>query len=312
MFKLLRDSIFAPKKIIHYRAKSGWFTFFYIFLVSIIMGVVLMVGPLSYDGLSYLDRKDIIKAFKNTDAKIESGVFISSDEIEIIVNDISVGFYSTESYLLNVPNPPTFAVLNDKIYFVRATRSLNQVIEFVSIKSLPESIQNVDLYALTDDSIFFTEINNLIKEFKPWLVVGSFILGVIHGMFLMVLYAGISYLFISMMIRVGNFMKKGQLYKMFLYSSTAIVFAEGIMLLLGINGIVSLIFLFVAFIPSIVLEREIIKRIRIKMFGDGLMNNQSVVDKINKIISNQDKSDEDENSNDLDEDNNYNDNDDDN
>ena len=63
-----------------------------------------MVGPLSYDGLSYLDRKDIIKAFKNTDAKIESGVFTTSDEIEIIVNDISVGFYSTESYLLNVPS----------------------------------------------------------------------------------------------------------------------------------------------------------------------------------------------------------------
>ena len=157
-------------------------------------------------------------------------------------------------------------------------------------------LQNVNLYELNDDSVFFIEIDNLIQSYKPSIVTFAFIVGIFQGLFAMLTYSAITYLFLTLMLRANRFMKRGQLFKMLIFSSTAVVVAEALLELFNITGILVWLFLMAAFIPLYILEREIANRIKIKIFGDGVINNPSVMDKINKAI--QDK-EENENNNDI-------------
>ena len=295
MFKLFRDSIFAPKNIIHYRAKSGWFTFFYMMLVALIMGIVFMVKPISYTGLTYHEKRDIISAFKNTDSKIQSGIYYSTYEKEIEVNGITIGFYSTNNYVYNMENPPVFAVIGGSIYYVMSAASGNRLYLYEDISELPEKLQNINLYELDETSECFDEINNLISYYKPMVVALALLIGLIQGLISMLTYSLLTYGFMILMLRVDRFMKKGQLFKMLIFSSTAIVVTESLIELFGISGILIWLFLFVSFIPLFILEREITKRIKIKMFGDGVINNPSVMDKINEAIEKRENNNEEDN-----------------
>ena len=49
-----------------------------------------------------------------------------------------------------------------------------------------------------------------------------------------------------------------------------------------------------------VLEKEIMNRIKIKILGEGFINNKSVIDKINEVLKNGKNDDTDDNSDDND------------
>ncbi|MBP5343090.1 DUF1189 family protein [bacterium] len=293
MFKLFRDSIFAPKNIIHYRAKSGWFTFFYVFLVTAFMGLVTMSRPLAYSSLSFLDKKEIVSKFENTDAEIQNGELITTDEIEIYLEKVTIGFYSSLEFLNVVPSPTPIAVVQDKIYYVRESTFGRDLLEIVEIKDLSADFLNVNLHALDLDSPIFTAIDNLILKYKPYVVTISFIVGTISGAISMMAYALISYLFFSISLNTGKFMKKGQLFKMMTFASTSVVLMLALIRLFNLNGLLIFIFLLISFIPLSILEREIARRIRAKVLGEGLLGDKIVRDKINEMMNNIDNTEED-------------------
>ncbi len=284
MFKLFRDSIFNPKNIIHYRAKRIGFVLLYMLIISLFLGFSRIVGPLKYQGLNYNDKLKISRTFKDTDARIADGIFISSNTYIIELSDVNVAFIKTGGAISELSgNAVNIIILGDKIYYVVGVVNASAV-ELSTISELSGDLQNVNLYNINENSEFFTSINNVLLSFKPLFIGTYFVIGMINAIIEMLMYALITYLFMAVFYRVGDYMKKGQLFKMLIFATTAVIIAETLISLLSIGGALSFIMILASLIPLIVLEREIMKRIRMKILGESLMNNSSIIDKVNDII----------------------------
>ena len=304
MFKLFRDSIFNPKNIIHYRAKKGGFVFLYMLILSLLLGFANIAPSINYKGLDYDQKVKISKAFKDTDARIEDGIFLSSTTIVLNVDNITIGFLSSYSDISEFGNNmPQYVVMYDKICIVTLSSNTNTI---TTISELSSDLRYVELYNLNEESEFFNIINDIVLSFKPFYLTILFIYGMISAFVDMLIYAAITYLFMTAIYRVGNYMKKGQLFKMLIFATTSVVIAEAILSLFNITGLFSFIIILASLVPLVLLEREIMKRIRMKILGEQMLNNQNIVDKVNDLIKKNKNNENDEIDYDADDDDNDN------
>ena len=303
MFKLLRDSIFNPKKIIYYRAKKVWFVILYMILVGLFLGFAYASKPLSMKPMTFSDRREIIDAFINKNAKIENGVYNADENVQLIVSNYYFTFYKSIDDLKNDTEYTDFAICMESVYFVTSSTRRN-VFKISTIVDVDENFKNVDLSHLSPDSAIFDSLTTLLNKAKVSVSIVSLLYGTFGAIVAMLVYALIAYLFLILLMRAGDFMKKSQLYKMLIFASTAVIVGRSIDTLFNLPFFISLIVVVLGFIPLYVLEREIMLRIRMKLLGDNFMNNKSVIDKINNMLKGED-SDDDDSSSDDDEDNNY-------
>ena len=71
---------------------------------------------------------------------------------------------------------------------------------------------------------------------------------------------------------------------MLIYASTSVILMESLIILFNVNSVYSWLLIFISFIPLYLLEREIIGRIRMKIFGSSVINNQGIMDKVNEFL----------------------------
>ena len=88
-------------------------------IISLFLGFSRIVGPLKYQGLNYNDKLKISRTFKDTDARIADGIFISSNTYIIELSDVNVAFIKTGGAISELSgNAVNIIILGDKIYYV--------------------------------------------------------------------------------------------------------------------------------------------------------------------------------------------------
>ena len=120
MFKLFRDSIFSPRKIIFYRAKPAWFTLLYVLILFIITFFALNLKTLTSNKINYGERLRIVQVFRNTDAKITDYSYVSNKSYMIDTGEFSL-VLSPSEYLAEIAisnYAPDYIVVGNNVYLV--------------------------------------------------------------------------------------------------------------------------------------------------------------------------------------------------
>ena len=287
MFKLLRDSIFNPKNIIAYRAKKVGFTLLYMIFLALIMGLSTCASSFSYKELGYTEKMELMSGFNNSNAKITDGVYKSDNTFTVKISRVNLTFVKDKDSIKDVKEEDKFVVLGDGLYLLIASYPTNQLYKLDDLTNLSQEFNTINLVNLTEDSVFFTELNKVVLVYRNYVIAGLFMTGFFQAFVFMLGYALLTYFFMVVFFRIGDFMKKGQLFKMLIYASTSVILMESLMILFNVNAVYSWLLILISFIPLYLLEREIIKRIKMKIIGSSFSNDQGLINKINDFIKNQ-------------------------
>ena len=87
-------------------------------------------------------------------------------------------------------------------------------------------------------------------------------------------------------------MKKSQLYKMLLYSSTLYVLVYDVLNMFNIGGFLGLILFFISIVPIYILDREISRRIIFYQISKGIIKDEDLMEKFRKISDKTDDNDD--------------------
>jgi len=296
MFKLLRDSIFKPKNLISYRAKKWWFVLIYILIMTLLGSLANVVGPISYNGLTEAERLCITENTKyySDNSYFKNGIYYG-DELTIDVSDYRITFINKDASLSSVTESDII-VKGNEVYLMLSYTNNPYILECGKVdKYTSELNNNMMVNELDIDSPLFKGINEVHNKYKPLIITLNILVGMISSLILMMGFTLINYLYLAIAFRAKQFMKKGQLFKMLLFASTAVVLMDTMINALALPTIVYYFGMFIAFIPEIILEREIIRRIRIKLYGDKIINNEDVINKINELLNKKKDDNDDDN-----------------
>lgn len=297
MFNAFRDAIFAPKKIILYRNKPGWFVFLYILVVALVGVLSSVIRPLSYNELTMGEKINWADTFNGSSAEITNYTYDAKNDITLQMGDIAVGFVpqneSIEKYLQTTD--ADYVVQGSSIYLIFSVFTSAYGYEVGTLKSISSNLENVSLSTITESSAFFNGVNQAIKTLKVnyTLIIGG--ISLISQIVTMLIFVLITYLFALLAYRAQEFMRKKQLFKMLIFASTGVMLAEDIVVILNFTGILSYIVMFIGFIPLYILEREIFRRIQMFLIAKNSSNNQNFSDnmkKLQELLKNQKKDDD--------------------
>jgi len=286
MFKLLRDAIFYPKNIIHYRAKSTGFVVLYMLLVSLIMALSTASKAIGFNGMEYENKIKLADAFEENNSYIMDGKFYSDKSFIVELDGYSIGFIKNDGEIKDLKDTPAFVVKDNYLMLLISGGVQTAGYNISELTDISENYRNLNLKETKATSACYVELDNFLMQYKPLYAVILFFAGLIDGIFYMLGFALITYIFLNMLFKANKYMKKGQLFKMLIFASTLVVFVESFTILLNLGTVASWLALLVSFIPLYVLEKEIAIRIRMKELGQKAMDNQSVIDKINEMINN--------------------------
>lgn len=283
MFAVIRDSIFRPRSLPKYRNKSGLFVFFYVLILSILFCLSGMVPYINNRGLDSLDKERIIETFSSSDAKITDSIFSSSESYMLSLQGQYFAFLADDENISTFLNKTSenidYVIYKDSIY-----RILNAYTKFVlktdTIKELSSRIEhkdgmdNVILSSLTPDSDFLLAFNEMISEYNKFYFVEYTLNNFVTSLIIILVYPLIMYMFIMIFMKASRYMKKSQLYKLLIFSSTLILIVRAFLLMIHL-GYFELIFVLISFIPMFILQKDIVVRIRLAQISQYMENNKN-------------------------------------
>lgn len=312
MFSLFRDSIFYPKKIIYYRNKKGWFVFLYMLVLALLYSFCAIATSIPYKGLDYSDKAEVIDGFKGSDAYISDSIFYSSSNLYVEFDGVLFGFaksgtQSVDDFLGSTTKSVDYVIIGSDVYGVatnltKISYKVTTISELSQMVSNSDSIANINLANLDEDSGFFTSVNEIIAKEKPSYLTQTFFIALAVGFASILFFALITYLFVILVFKAQQYMKKAQLFKMLVFASTAIMLALSINVCVNLSYF-SYLLLLVSLIPMYILEREILMRIRLFQISKGIITDPNLIEKIKEAQEKQENNDNDSDDNDDDDDN---------
>ena len=285
MFKLLRDSIFRPKRIIAYRAKKPWFVILYVLIVSLIVGFSASYKTLFYSKTSYAEKIEIAYEFNGSDAKFNEYNYVSSKNHTITLGDDVILFTPSEAkleYYLS-SSYTDYIVFGDTFYRPVLMGNSYILLKIAKLKDYSELFRNVDLSSITTDSEFFNAIDALIKTNRPIVFMFYFALYLIINLFGWLMITLLSYWFANLFYGAKNYMKKGQLFKMLLFATTSYNIVTAFLYITDFGGIIRFILIAASLIPLMSFEREILLRIRLFQLSKGMIKDEELAKKLQEL-----------------------------
>ena len=285
MFKLLRDSIFRPKRIIAYRAKKLWFVILYVLIVSLIVGFSASYKTLFYSKTSYAEKIEIAYEFNGSDAKFNEYNYISSKNHTITLGDDVILFTPSEAkleYYLS-SSYTDYIVFGDAFYRPVLMGNSYILLKIAKLKDYSELFRNADLSSITIDSEFFNAIDALIKTNRPIVFTFYFVLYLIINLFGWLMITLLSYWFANLFYGAKNYMKKGQLFKMLLFATTSYNIVTAFLYIIDFGGIFRFILIAASLIPLMSFEREILLRIRLFQLSKGMIKDEELAKKLQEL-----------------------------
>ena len=292
MFKLLRDSLFRPKKIIAYRAKPGWFVFLYVLILSIIVAFCSSYKSLFYTKLTYAERIEITYEFNGTDAIISDYVYSSSKNHVITLGDTTILFTPNEdklSYFLE-DNIADFVVMGDGLYNLIVVGTRFSILRIGKLSELSESFKNVNLSTVDSNDDFFKGLDEVISLFRPLMFALDMGTALIINIFGWLFIALLSYWFANLFYGAKFFMMRGQLYKMLIFATTSYNIATAFVYIANISGFLQFGLIALSLIPLMAFERELLIRIRLFQLSKGMIKDEELAKKLQEM--NEDKENE--------------------
>ena len=296
MFKLFRDSLFKPKRIIAYRAKPVWFVLLYVLFLSLIVAFCASYKSLFYSKTTYADKLEIAYEFSGTDAKIDDYTYSSSKNHVIVLDNTVVLFTPNEEklkYFLE-DNIADFVVMGDSLYNLIAVGARYSVLKVGKLSDLSESFKDVNLSTLDPSSDFFNGLDEAIKFFRPIMftldMFTAFMLNVVGWLFIALL----SYWFANLFYGAKFFMKKGQLYKMLIFATTSYNIATAFIYVINLTGFLQFGLIALSLIPLMAFEREILMRIRLFQLSKGMIKDEELAKKLQEMNEEKDNNDNEE------------------
>ena len=285
MFKLLRDSIFRPKRIIAYRAKKLWFVILYVLIVSLIVGFSASYKTLFYSKTSYAEKIEIAYEFNGSDAKFNEYNYISSKNHTITLGDDVILFTPSEAkleYYLS-SSYTDYIVFGDAFYRPVLMGNSYILLKIAKLKDYSELFRNADLSSITIDSEFFNAIDALIKTNRPIVFTFYFVLYLIINLFGWLMITLLSYWFANLFYGAKNYMKKGQLFKMLLFATTSYNIVTAFLYIIDFGGFFRFILIAASLIPLMSFEREILLRIRLFQLSKGMIKDEELAKKLQEL-----------------------------
>lgn len=283
MFKLFRDSIFRPRRIIAYRQKSAFFMIVYSLILAMISGICVGVRYLSYTKTTYNDRFVLTEAFDGSDAHFSNYSYYSTKSYTINVGEYVFGFVP-ESRLKEyiTTTDIDFYVCGNKVY---ETLYIGNLVESIKVADLTNysEFENVDLSNLTVRSEFYSGFSKLIKDLSWKYALTAFSYQTVNSLISLYMISLLAFVLALLFYQAGRYMKKGQLFKMVVYGCTLYSLAESVVVLFGLSGIIAYIIPLIALIPEFILEREILMRIRLYQFSQGLIKDEELAAKLKEL-----------------------------
>ena len=292
MFKLFRDSLFRPKKIIAYRDKPGWFVLFYVLIISLVVAFCASYEPLFYSKTTYSEKIEIAYEFNETDAKIVNFVYSSTNNHVITLGNTTILFAPNEqklNYFLE-DNIADFVVMGDSIYSLIVVGTRYSIIKIGKLSGLSEWFKFVDLPYLNPNSEFFNGLDESIKLFRPVIFALDMITAYTLNLFGWLFIALLSYWFANLFYGAKYYMQRWQLYKMLVFATTSYNIATGFIYVVGLSGFFQFALIAVSLIPLMAFEREILVRIRLFQLSKGMIKDEELAKKLQEM--NEDKENE--------------------
>ena len=292
MFKLIRDSIFNPKKLIAYRGKKFLFVFFYILIMTSLFSLAIIIEPLKSTGLGYKDKKALISNFKTSQSRIEDGKYMSSKTFYLDLDYYTICFVSSLEQIEDIDLGADFYIKNDSVLVVE--NILNEKIQKKIASTNTIFKEDVDLTNIELENDIFNNIDDFLNSRKKHTTILFFIQGLFYAFSTMMVFSLISYVFMILSVRAQKYMKKKQLFKMIIFTNTSIIITLSLVELLNLPSFIEMIALFASLIPSYIFEREIMMRIRMYEFAQGITNSSEFMKRYNDQIDKNNKNNNDD------------------
>ena len=285
MFKLFRDSLFRPKRIIAYRAKKGWFVFLYVLLITIIVGFCASYRALFYTKTTYSEKIQIVYEFNGSDARFSEYNYVSTRNHTITLGEYTILFSPNENKLEYYLNNyyADYVVYGDTLYRPVLIGNGYSLLKISKLKEYSELFMNIDLSTITIESEFFDALDEFTKINRPILFTYyylAFSTMNLVGWFMIVL---LSYWFANAFYGAKNYMKKGQLFKMLIFATTSYNLATALLYIVDVTGILRFILIAISLIPLMAFEREILLRIRLFQLSKGMIKDEELAKKLQEM-----------------------------
>ena len=286
MYKIFRDSLFAPKKLINYRFRSGWNIALYIFILLLFGGLCSIIPHLSYNNISSTETISIINSFNKTDAYISDYIYHSSNDVTITIKGFTVKFIDKDKEINESILTADYYVYNGSLY----AYAIFKMEKISDLKDISTHFENVQLYNLDEESEVFLGINEFIKQHKPTFLISTFFSFMLGELGLLMLFTLISYLFCVGIYKMRYYIVKGQIFKILIISFTATLMAENLVAILPYNvGNLEYLLIFLSLIPSMIVEREMLRKIRIYQYKNNLLSDPILKEAIEKMLEKEGK-----------------------
>lgn len=296
MFKLFRDSIFRPKKIIAYRAKPVWFVILYVLILSLIVAFCASYRSLFYSKTTYSEKIEIIYEFSGTDARIDDYRYTSSKNHLITLDYTTILFTPSEEKLKDFleENTAEFVVYGDSLYHLVVIGARYSIIKISKISELSESFRYVELSTMDTSSEFFNGLDQMITLFRPVLFTLDTLVGFFLNLTGWLFIALLSYWFANLFYGAKFYMKKGQLYKMLIFATTSYNIATAFVYVVGLTGVLLFVLIAASLIPLTVFERELLVRIRLFQLSKGMIKDEELAKRLQEMSEDKDNNENEE------------------
>ncbi len=229
MYNLLKDSLFTPKNLLQYRNKSGWFTFFYLLFLSIIVAIYSFVFVFSYQ------TNDIITS-ASTSCEFQPSGLVCADSVTEGLN-----LYDLRFYFLN-ENDAFPAVLTDQSVI----------------------FQGKEIFVLLDGDVLFTSslyvgteflsFDYVTSTFQTTIAVMTIIGAIIGSMFLLLFMSVISTL---PFLRLRQFIAFKKILKLVIFAVTPLAFLLAFYNLLRLPEWSFILLMLLGYRSLMLLQREL-------------------------------------------------------
>ena len=229
MYNLIKDSIITPKNLLQYRNKSGLFTFFYLFVLSVIVAIYAFVFVFSYQNNEIITQA-------TTSCEFQPSGLVCADSLTEGLN-----LYDFRFYFLNE---------SDSIPTIQADQAFVFQGKNVSVWVEGEILFQSTLY-VGDQSIPFDQV---MSTFQTMIAVMT-ILGAIVGSMVLLFFMAI----VSTMpfYRLKQFISFKKIFKLVIFAITPLAILLAFYNLLQLPDWSFILLMLLGYRSLILLQREL-------------------------------------------------------
>ncbi len=234
MYNIMKDSIAAPRSLLKYRNKSGWFVFFYLFVLSL---------AVSIGNIIYYVKMPSPEVVNST----ETGCTILNNEISCTGDQYDI----TQEYTL-YGYPVFFMDGDDSVEMIGAMPDQSLVFQgtWMHLYLGSESIQSLDLSPI----MALKDFNGTILYLANIILVMSLILSFLGNVVMLLFVTLISTV---PFLRLKRFISYKKIFKLVLFAITPFAILMTFYNLIGFPDIVLFVLMFVAYRSVLILQREL-------------------------------------------------------